>query len=92
MWEGEYYFLVVCFQKILNFLTDYQSKTILDLMSANYLHVRMGAWGQEHGDGSMGMGAWQREQGDGSLGMETGDGLGMEAWDNFFLVVFAKKI
>ena len=46
----------------------------------------MGAWGQEHGDGSVGMGVWGWERGDGTEGMgewgwEHGDGsMGMGAW------------
>ncbi len=32
----------------------------------------MGAWGWEHGDGSMGTGAWGWEHGDGSMGKGVG--------------------
>ncbi len=49
------------------------------VVSSNFLDVRMEAWGQELGNGSMGMWAWS---------------MGMGAWrlvsDAFFLVVFCK--
>ena len=59
--------------------------------------VGTGAWGRNCGDGSVGMGAWVRDCRDwnmrtGEWGWETGDGLGTEAWDNFFLVVFCQRI
>ena len=83
MEAGAIIFLVVCFQTILKYFGS---------IFANFW-----AWGQEHGDGSLGMGVWGQEHGDGNVKTEAWAGSYYFSYslcsENFeiFWIIFQKK-
>ncbi len=56
----------------------------MEMGAANFLNVRMGAGGWEHGDGIKEMGAWGWNYGDGSMGLG--------AWGNFLGCLLSRNI
>ena len=62
-------------------------------MKAIFLIVRMGAWGQEGGEGSVGIEAWGREcrdgsMGTGALGKDCNEIIKTGVWGDFFCMSF----